>query len=132
MELSSPTLEEYCLLREKVGWGKVAPELAKASLNSSLFHVVIRLEGLLVGMGRVIGDSGLFFYIQDVAVDPNFQRQGIGTLIMGNIEQYLSEAAKNGATIGLLSVKGKEAFYARYGYLSRPNEELGCGMCKFN
>ncbi len=45
VELSSPTLEEYCLLREKVGWGKVAPELAKASLNSSLFLLNSLISG---------------------------------------------------------------------------------------
>jgi len=107
VELSCPSLEEFCLLREKVGWGKVNADLANTSLNNSLFHVVIRQEGLLVGMGRVIGDGGLFFYIQDVVVDPDFQRQGIGALIMDNIEMYLAGAAKKGATIGLLSAKGK-------------------------
>ena len=132
VELSCPSLEEFLLLREKVGWGKVDADLAQTSLDSSLFHVVIRLEGVLVGMGRVIGDKGLFFYIQDVVVDPEFQRQGIGALIMNNIEMYLAKAAKKGATIGLLSAKGRESFYARYGYLSRPDEMLGCGMCKFN
>jgi ribosomal protein S18 acetylase RimI-like enzyme len=94
VELSCPSLEEFCLLREKVGWGKVNADLANTSLNNSLFHVVIRQEGLLVGMGRVIGDGGLFFYIQDVVVDPDFQRQGIGALIMDNIEMYLAGAAK--------------------------------------
>ncbi|WP_310736583.1 GNAT family N-acetyltransferase [Pseudoalteromonas sp. SR44-8] len=131
VELSCPSLEEFCLLREKVGWGKVNADLANTSLNNSLFHVVIRQEGLLVGMGRVIGDGGLFFYIQDVVVDPDFQRQGIGALIMDNIEMYLAGAAKKDATIGLLSAKGKESFYARYGYFSRPDKILGCGMCKF-
>jgi hypothetical protein len=39
--------------------------------------------------------------------------------------------AKQGASIGLLAAKGKEAFYARYNYIERPNVSLGHGMCKF-
>ncbi|MDO8673420.1 MAG: GNAT family N-acetyltransferase [Dehalococcoidia bacterium] len=33
-------------------------------------------------MARVIGDGGLFYYIQDVIFIPEYQRQGIGTQLM--------------------------------------------------
>lgn len=105
--------------------------MASISLHNSLFHVVIRQKQRLIGMGRVIGDGGLFFYVQDVVVSPDLQGQGIGTLIMDNIEGYLSGTAKKGATVGLFSVKGRESFYNRYSYRDRPNTVLGCGMCKF-
>lgn len=36
----------------------------------------------LLGMARVIGDGGLFYYIQDVIFIPEYQRQGIGTQLM--------------------------------------------------
>tara|TARA_R110000744_G_scaffold5755_4_gene20352 strand:+ start:1496 stop:1651 length:156 start_codon:yes stop_codon:yes gene_type:complete len=50
---------------------------------------------------------------------------------MIKIETYLHQMAKKGATIGLLAATGKEAFYGRYGYIPRPSETLGNGMCKF-
>ncbi|OUS69291.1 GNAT family N-acetyltransferase [Pseudoalteromonas sp. A601] len=131
VEFNAPTLEEYIFLREKVGWGELDEQMASVSLHNSLFHVVIRQKQRLVGMGRVIGDGGLFFYVQDVVVSPDLQGQGIGTLIMDNIEGYLAGAAKKGATVGLFSVKGRESFYNRYNYRDRPNAVLGCGMCKF-
>ncbi|WOH36368.1 GNAT family N-acetyltransferase [Thalassotalea fonticola] len=127
----SPSVEEFSLLRTKVGWGESDVEMAKNSLTNSLFHVVIRDNTKLIGMGRVIGDGAMYFYVQDVVVDPDYQKQGIGKAVMDHIESYLLEVAKKGSTIGLLAAKGKEEFYSRFGYTLRPNGSLGNGMCKF-
>lgn len=82
-------------------------------------------------MGRVVGDGYMYFYVQDVVVSPEYQGQGIGLMLVDKIEGYLTSAASKGATIGLLSAKGKEGFYRQYGYIDRPSESLGMGMCKF-
>ena len=82
-------------------------------------------------MGRVVGDGVMYFYIQDVVVDPDYQHQGLGAVLMEKIESYLSRSANKGAMIGLFAVQGKEAFYAKFDYLQRPSGTLGHGMCKF-
>ena len=127
----SPSVEEFSNLRNKIGWGTTDFELAKISLNNSLFHVVVRDHSKLIGMGRVIGDGGMYFYVQDVVVDPDYQKQNVGKALMVQIENYLSEVTKKGSTIGLLAAKGKEGFYTQFGYTTRPNDLLGNGMCKF-
>ena len=129
--LASPAAAEYSDLRSKVGWNKIEASMAEASLANSLFHVTVRDQDKLIGMGRVVGDGVMYFYIQDVVVDANYQGQGIGHMLMEAIEHYLAGAVKPGSTIGLLAAKGKENFYTRYGYIERPNEALGNGMCKF-
>lgn len=131
IEFKSPSVDEFSNLRNKIGWDQVDFDVAKNSLDNSLFHVTIRDKSKVIGMGRVVGDGSMYFYIQDVVVDPTYQNTGIGSALMEQIEQYLSIAAKKGSTIGLLAAKGKEAFYARYGYTQRPNNSLGNGMCKF-
>lgn len=127
----TPTVEAFIALREAVGWGVTCPRLAKLSLENSLYFVCVHFERQLIGMGRVIGDGGLNFYIQDLVVAPEHQGLGVGSLLMNNIEGYLKNNAADGATIGLLAAKGKEGFYSRYEYLLRPNNELGNGMCRF-
>lgn len=127
----SPCVDEFSQLRDKIGWGETDFEMAKNSLENSLFHVVIRHQSKLIGMGRVIGDGSMYFYVQDVVVDPQYQKQGIGNALMMQIESYLSRAANKGSTIGLLAAKGKEGFYTRFGYTLRPSDSLGNGMCKF-
>ncbi|GHE89089.1 GNAT family N-acetyltransferase [Thalassotalea profundi] len=131
IENSQPALEEFITLRSKVGWGETPKKLAQIALENSLFHVVARDKNRLVGMARIVGDGALFFYIQDLVVDPDYQCNGIGNLLMQNIESYISNAALKGATIGLLSALGKEAFYSRFGYIKRSGSALGLGMCKF-
>ena len=131
IELESPSIEEFLNLRNKIGWGELDFNMAKTSLENSLFHVIIRVQSQLIGMGRVVGDGAMYFYIQDVIVDPSYQNSGVGAILMRQIESYLSVAAKKGSTIGLLAAKGKEAFYTRYGYILRPSNSLGNGMCKF-
>jgi len=105
--------------------------MASISLKNSLFHVVVRDETRLIGMARAVGDGAMYFYIQDVVVVPKYQQQGIGAILMNHIEDYLQSITKTGSTVGLLSAKGKESFYARYNYIERPNDSLGKGMCKF-
>jgi GNAT superfamily N-acetyltransferase len=131
IKLESPSAEEFSLLRQKMGWGEIDLALAEMSLAQSLFHVTIREQCQLIAMGRVVGDGAMYFYIQDVIVDPHYQNRGIGSVVMAQIEGYLGHAARKGSTIGLLAAKGKEAFYVKYGYTPRPNNALGMGMCRF-
>ena len=126
-----PTPAEFVALRAQVGWGELDPVMAGNSLANTLFHVTIREQETLVGMGRVVGDGVLYFYIQDVVVAPGYQGHGIGRMIMDAIEEYLVTATQPGATVGLLAAQGKEGFYTRYGYLERSGDPLGKGMCRF-
>jgi len=131
IKLESPSTEEFLHLRNKIGWGELDFNLAQTSLHNSLFHVIVRDKSHLIGMARIVGDGAMYFYIQDVIVDPSYQNLGVGSILMTHIEHYLSGTAKKGATIGLLAAKGKEAFYTKYGYMLRPSDSLGNGMCRF-
>lgn len=112
-----PTLAEYIELTSAVGWRDFMNyEAAEASLEQSLFGVIVQYEGHTIGMGRVVGDGHIYFYIQDIAVVPAHQGKGIGQLIMAEITAYLKEHAAEKAFIGLFSAQGKESFYNRYGF----------------
>ncbi len=137
IKLGSPTVQDFITLRAAIGWGEADATMVETSLVNSLFHVTIYStsnsdeSNKLIAMGRVVGDGAMYFYVQDVVVEPSYQGQGIGDTLMNAIEAYLTQTAKKGATIGLLAAKGKEDFYRRFGYQLRPNDTLGNGMCKF-
>ena len=131
IKLESPSIEEFTLLRGKIGWDDINITLAEISLKNSLFHVSVYNKSQIIAMGRVVGDGAMYFYIQDVIVDPHYQKMGLGSLVMKHIEAFLAVSAKKGSTIGLLAAKGKEAFYTKYGYIKRPSDSLGNGMCRF-
>jgi hypothetical protein len=62
-----------------------------------------------------------------------------GSALLPNGKRDLEEIRRNflwsidteEAMICLMSAKGKEPFYARYGFLERPNAEFGAGMIQF-
>ncbi|GER89902.1 hypothetical protein KDW_40640 [Dictyobacter vulcani] len=85
----------------------------------------------MIGCGRVIGDGGLCFYVQDIIVLPGYQGQGLGRRIMEKIMDYLRENAHPGGFVGLMAAKGAAGFYLKYGFLERPTPDYGPGMILF-
>ena len=59
--------------------GRVAILLpqAEAALRTGLFRVTAFCEGKAVEMGRLVGDGSMYWYIQDMAVLPEYQGRGI-------------------------------------------------------
>jgi hypothetical protein len=47
---------------------------------------------------------------------------------MKRVMDYIEKHANNNSVIGLMSAKGKEKFYEKFGFINRPNENLGSGM----
>jgi len=123
-----PDVEEYQKLRAKVGWGSKNSEASRIALNNSLFSVCVMLENNIIGFGRVIGDGGVYLYIQDVIVLPEFQGQGIGKCIMDAVMDYLNTHTFPGTFVGLMAAKEASGFYEQFGFVKRPPE--GPGMFK--
>lgn len=119
------TVEEYQRIRSAVGWSAVSDEAASTGLPSALFSVVLTHDGEAVGCGRIVGDGGLYFYIQDIAVLPEHQGLGFGRAIMDTVMAYIERTAKPGAFIGLMAAYGAAPFYERYGFAARPEGRPG-------
>jgi ribosomal protein S18 acetylase RimI-like enzyme len=126
-----PTAAEYNRLRSQVGWKTYQEDVIEKALPNTLYGVCAYRDGELVGMARILGDGGMVYYIQDVIVLPDYQRQGIGTQMMDAIMAYIQAHASQNTIVGLMSAKGKEAFYERYGFTNRPTDLLGSGMTIF-
>lgn len=120
-----PTVEEYQRLRHAVGWSEMTDEGIASGLSNALFSVVLTLDGQAAGCGRIVGDGGLYFYLQDVIVEPDHQGRGQGARIMETLMRYLEGACWPGAFVGLMAADGVEAFYERYGFQRRPEGQPG-------
>lgn len=126
------TAEDYIYLRSAVGFSKTPLIQTQKALSNGLFSVVAEWNGKKVGMGRLVGDGIMYWYIQDVAILPEYQGKGIGKAIVQRLMQYVKENSIPGTytTIGLMAAKGKDEFYEKLGFISRPNETCGAGMIK--
>jgi len=121
----APTVEEYRHLRRAVGWNELTPEGTAVGLGNALYSVVLEVDGAAVGCGRVVGDGGVYFYLQDVVVLPEYQGTRLGARIMDALMGYLGRAATPGAFVGLMAAEGVERFYDRYGFERRPDDRPG-------
>ena len=67
-------------LYNAVGWSVYTKDPAKlaAAVAASLHVVTAWKDGALVGLARVVGDGLTIAYLQDILVDPEHQRLGIG------------------------------------------------------
>lgn len=100
------------------------------ALENTLYLLCVYDADKLIGYARIIGDKTIFLYIQDVIVIPEYQGKNIGTGIMKKLLEQIEEYKKINSNIRtyLGASKGRESFYEKFGFVSRPNEELGAGM----
>lgn len=126
----SPDL--YLCLYRSVGWDAPGLDQIEKALEGSLATFCACDGNMPVGMARLIGDGGMSFYIKDFAVLPDYQGQGVGRVLMNAMESWIKEQLQPGwaVSLELISSKGRESFYAKFGFEQRPNDWDGAGMMK--
>jgi GNAT superfamily N-acetyltransferase len=116
LSLDTPAPDEYRSLRVAAGLSAMSEEAAVRGLPSSWCSVCVRVDDQLIGMGRVVGDGGCFFLVVDIAVDPSWQKQGVGKRIMAALMEQLHARAPAGAMIGLFADGQAYRLYQQYGF----------------
>ncbi|WP_077755347.1 GNAT family N-acetyltransferase [Shewanella psychrophila] len=120
-------VDDFIRLRYISGLTPRPREAVVRGLPCSLYGVYVRvddsnLEHQIIAMGRVVGDGVLNFEIVDIAVDPDYQGQGLGREIMQQIMNYLEREAPIGAYITLMA--DVPDLYNKFGFkLSSPESE---------
>ena len=124
------TVNDYNMLRQSAGWPVVNAEQAQAGIIGSAFIVSAKDNKKTVGVGRLIWDGGDAALIKDVLVLPEYQGMGIGTHITEQLLAFLKNRMKPGwsVSVDLMAAIGKEGFYEKFGFVSRPRDRRGAGM----
>ena len=119
--------EDFIRLKISAGFRERQIELVERALAKNLFDVVAVSGNEVVGMGRLVGDGVMYWYLQEIVVLPEYQGKGIGTAIVNRLLEYITEHTEKGAftSVGLTAAEGKDGFYERFGF-SKSN-----GMTKY-
>ena len=85
-------IKEYAVYKEaeilglytSLGWTNYTdnPEMLRNAYLNSLKIYGAYVDDKLIGIIRVVGDGYSVIFIQDLLVHPDFQRNGIGTLLL--------------------------------------------------
>ena len=119
-------------LYQSVGWDAPGLDQIERALENS-FATFCAYDGEVpVGMARLLGDGGMSFYIKDFAVRPEYQGKGVGRMLMEAMESHITASIRDGwaVSLELISSKGKEPFYEKFGFEQRPCDWDGAGMFK--
>lgn len=88
-EITSPDMDAVRALYHSVGWTNytLRPEMLRNAFQHSLWTLGAYEDGKLVGLVRCVGDGYSVVLVQDLLVEPAYQRQGIGTRLMQAVLQ---------------------------------------------
>lgn len=118
-----PDPDAALALYEAVGWTVYARDparLARAFEGSTFVTCAYEAERL-VGLARVISDDASIWLLQDLLVDPEHQRGGVGRRL---VERCRERFAHVGRALLLTDARGPRGFYERVGFSPAPERSL--------
>lgn len=120
------TAEQFTELWETV-WGD-GPSLQQTELamKHTLFRVSIWDDDRIIAMARMNGDMGLNYYIKDVVVRPEYQKKGIGRMLINELFKFINDNGVEGTDIfvELCAVPDKIPFYEKFGFEANEAQRL--------
>lgn len=124
---TTPTLQDYSRLRLISGLTPKSEAATIAGLPNTLHSAQILHipSDTIVGMGRIIGDNGLFYQIVDIGVDPAHQRRGLAKAVMGELMRWLEETGKDVGYVSLIADGKANQLYEQFGFKETAPRSIG-------
>lgn len=120
------TAEQFIELWETVWGDGPSLEQTRLAMQYTLFRISVWDGERIVAMARMNGDMGLDYYIKDVVVRPEYQRRGIGRLMINELLKFINDNGIKGTEIfvELCAVPDKIPFYEKFGFDANEAQRL--------
>ena len=114
----SLTVDEFLEVVESVGWKTYSKQQVRKALENTMYKVSVKVDGIIAGIGRVVGDYSVVCILTDICVKPEFQKMGIGSMIVKELKRLIEEGVKCGEKmqVELTPIAGNEEFYKKAGF----------------
>lgn len=120
------TAEQFIELWETVWGDGPTLEQTQLAMKHTLFRVSIWDDDKIVAMARMNGDMGLNYYIKDVVVRPEYQKRGIGRMLINELLKFINDNGVKGTDVfvELCAVPDKIPFYEKFGFEANEAQRL--------
>ena len=109
---------DFIRLKIATGFRNRPIDQVERALKNDLLDVVAIVNNEVVGMGRLVGDGVMYWYLQEIIVLTEYQGKGIGTGIVNYLLEYIKKHTEDETftSVGLTAAEGKTSFYERFGF----------------
>lgn len=110
--------EDFIRLKVATGFRNRPIDQVEKALHHNLYDVVAVCDNQVVGMGRLVGDGVMYWYLQEIIVLPEYQGRGIGTCVVNQLLEHIKKQTEPGTfvSVGLTAAEGKDSFYEKFGF----------------
>ena len=115
---------EILRLYASVGWTAYTghPEILRKGFENSMLVLAAYEGDQLLGILRAVGDGHTVVFVQDILVDPDHQRKGVGFALMKTVLERYSHVRQ--IQLATDDTEKTKAFYRAMGF--RAYSEIGC------
>lgn len=118
--------EQILFLYRSVGWTEYTKDSARLfrALKNSLDILTIWNNNELIGLIRAVGDGETILYIQDLLIRPDYQNQGLGSILL----QKMGDRYQNVRQKVLITdnTNRTNSFYEKNGFVKSDYLNLNC------
>ena len=110
------TVEEFIEVLKNSTLGERRPidelETIKGMIENSNLIVTALIDNKIIGIARAVTDFNYCCYLSDLAVDEQYQKNGIGKQLISKVQEQLNDKCK----IILLSAPDAKEYYPKIGF----------------
>lgn len=114
-------------LRHVLGWKEISIKQLKKGLNNTMFKISIKDNGKIIACGRLIGDYSCKGLLSDIIVHPDYQKQGLGKVIVKTLLDMVNNSLEKGELFQIEATPtyGNKEFYVKCGMKYKPENQDG-------
>lgn len=121
------TSNDLSYLRNLLGWKEISLEQLEKGLNNTEYKITIKNDKDIIAVGRVVSDYSCKGLLSEIIVNPKYQKQGFGKIVVTSLIDMIKNNLKEGELFQLEAspTKGNRDFYIKCGMKYKPENQDG-------
>lgn len=119
--------KDFVNIRANLNWNYIPYDLVKKAIEGSMVNISVFDNNKCIGVGRIVGDNVLKGMLTDIMVIKEYQKKGVGKMIVTSLISELDTMIKEGESFQLEAspTANNRDFYIKCGLKYKPENQDG-------